>query len=87
MDPDPSPGPYPYSIEWIRNPFLVGYSSPRIPTLRCVHYPKSNRLSARYKIKCGGENVILRGIFHVVSGFPLHFMLYRVNLDCFSNSV
>ena len=33
--------------------------------------------------------MILRGIFHVVlvSGFTLHFMLYRGNLDCFSNSV
>ena len=31
--------------------------------------------------------MILRGIFHVVSGFSLHFMLYRGNLDCFSNSV
>ena len=38
-------------------------------------------------MKCSGENVILRGIFHVVSSFPLHFMLYRVILDCFSNSV
>ena len=41
----------------------------------------------RYNMKCCGENVILRGIFHVVSGFLLHFMLYRGNLDCFSNSV
>ena len=31
--------------------------------------------------------MILRGIVHVVSGFALHFMLYRGNLDCFSNSV
>ena len=31
--------------------------------------------------------MILRGKFHVVSGFPLHFILYRGNLDCFSNSV
>ena len=29
--------------------------------------------------------MILRGIFYVVSHFPLHFMLYRGNLDCFSN--
>ena len=35
-------------------------------------------------MKCSGENVILREIVHVVSGFPLHFMLYRGNLDCFS---
>ena len=40
----------------------------------------------RYTMKCSGENVILRGIFHVVSGFPLHFMLYPGKLDCFSNS-
>ena len=39
-----------------------------------------------YNMKCSGENVILRGIFHVVSRFPLHFMLYRGNFDCFSNS-
>ena len=26
----------------------------------------------RYNMKCSGENVILRGIVHVVSGFPLH---------------
>ena len=38
-------------------------------------------------MKCSGENVILRGIFHVVSCFPLHFMLYRENLNYFSYSV
>ena len=38
-------------------------------------------------MKCSGENVILRGIVHVVSGFPLHFMFYRGNLDYFSNRV
>ena len=41
----------------------------------------------RYSMKCSGENVTLCGIFHVVSRFPLHFMLYRGNLDCFSNRV
>ena len=41
----------------------------------------------RYNMKCSGENVILHGIVHVVSGFPLHLMLYRGNLDCFSNKV
>ena len=40
----------------------------------------------RYNMKCSGENVILRGIFHVVSCFPLHFMLYSGNLDYFSDS-
>ena len=48
----------------------------------------SNRLTAiNSNIKCIGENVILRGIFHVVSRFPPHFMLYRVNFDNFSYSV
>ena len=28
-----------------------------------------------------------RGIFHVVSGFPRHIMLYSGYLDCFSYSV
>ena len=32
-------------------------------------------------MKCSGEDVILRGIFYVVFRFPLHFMLYRGNLD------
>ena len=41
-----------------------------------------------YNMKCSGENEILRGIYHVhctvVSRFPLHFVLYRENLDyCF----
>ena len=40
----------------------------------------------RYNMKCSGENVILRGIVHVVSCFPLHFMLYHGNLDYFSDS-
>ena len=30
------------------------------------------------------ENLILRGIFLTVSRFPLHYMLYRGNLDYFS---
>ena len=41
----------------------------------------------RYNMKCSGKNVILRGICHVVSRFPLNFMLYHGNMDCFSNSV
>ena len=52
----------------------------------CHTVPKVNDFS-RYNRKCSGENLILRGIFHVVSRFPLHFMLYRGYLDCFSNSV
>ena len=40
----------------------------------------------RYNMKWSGGNVIKRGIFHVVSPFPLHFMSYQGNLDSFSNS-
>ena len=32
----------------------------------------------QYNMKCSGENVILRGIFHVVSCFLLHFMLLYI---------
>ena len=38
--------------------------------------PKEINFS-RYDMKCSGENVILRGIFLVVSCSPLHFMLSR----------
>ena len=41
----------------------------------------------RHNMNCSLENVLLCGIFHVVSCFPLHFMLYRENLDYFSDSV
>ena len=57
-------------------------SNPIHPAKLCTAYTVP-----RYNMKCSGEIVILRGIFHVVSGFPLHFMLYCGNLDCFSNSV
>ena len=40
----------------------------------------------RYNMKCSRANVILRGIFHVVSCCPLHFMSYRGNLDYFLDS-
>ena len=45
-----------------------------------IDFPRNN-------MKCSRENVILCIIFHAVSCFPQHFMLYRGNLDCFSNSV
>ena len=49
-----------------------------------VHFPKGNRFSViEHEMYCSGENVILREIFHVVSCFPLHFMLYKGNLDYF----
>ena len=37
----------------------------------------------RYYMKCCVENEILRGIFRVVSRFPLHFVFYLENLDYF----
>ena len=37
----------------------------------------------RYNTKFSGDNEKLRGIFHVVSRYTLHFALYRVNLDSF----
>ena len=37
-----------------------------------IHFP-------RYNMKFSGDNVILQGIVHVVSCFPLHFMLYSEN--------
>ena len=48
--------------------------------------PKENDF-LRYIMKSSGENVKLCGIFHVVSCFPLHFKLYRGNLDYFLDSV
>ena len=64
------------------NPFLLeSFFSSRVLYMKILtDFP-------RYIMKCSGENVILRGIFHVVTGFPLHFMLYRGNLDCFSSRV
>ena len=35
-----------------------------------------------YHIKCSAENA--EYFTYVVSSFPLHFMLFRENLDCFS---
>ena len=40
----------------------------------------------RYNMKCSWEYVILRGIFHVVSPFHIHFMLHRGSLDYFWDS-
>ena len=40
---------------------------------RGVHCRKSTVIIfPRYNLKCSGGNVILRGIFHVVTRFPLH---------------
>ena len=41
----------------------------------------------RYNMKCSGVNEILSGIFHVVSRFPLHFILFRGNFDYFLDNV
>ena len=47
-----------------------------------IDFPRYNM-----KMKCSGENMILRGKFHVVSCFPLHFILYHRNLDYILDSV
>ena len=54
---------------------------------RYPHCPKGNRDFLRYNMKSSGENVTRRGIFHVVSRFPLHFMFYRGHLDYFLDNV
>ena len=60
----------------------------KIFTSQSTYYAVPNVIGfPRYNMICSGENVILRGIFHIVTCFPLHFMLYRGNFDCFSNSV
>ena len=41
----------------------------------------------QFNMKCSQGNVMLRGIFRAVSGFPLYFMLYRGNFDCISISL
>ena len=48
-----------------------GYTVPKV-----FDFPRYNR-------KYSGQNEILRGIFHVVSRFPVHFALYLGNLDYF----
>ena len=51
-------------------------------------YPVPNVIDfSRYNMKWSGKNEILRGKFHVVSPFPLHFMLFRGNFDYFLDSV
>ena len=56
--------------------------------LHLVHCPKRNRLSAIWHEMKRGKRDTTRNISCcIVSCFPLHFILYRVNLDCFSNSV
>ena len=57
---------------------LMGLS--HYTVLKEINFPWHN-------MKCSGENVIQRGIFHVVSCFPLHFMLYHGHFNYFSDSV
>ena len=68
-----------YKEERQRSSLLLGgknlfNSLPRYTLPKVIDFP-------RYNMKCSGENVIQSGIFHLVSGFPLHFMLYCRNLD------
>ena len=51
-----------------------------------LHCPKGNPFSAiEHEMQQGKRDT--RRICHVVSRFPLHFMLYRGNLDYLLNSV
>ena len=75
-----------------REPMVLCLKPPR-PTLKkilaSIQYTLYQRKSIfpDYNMKCSAENVILRGIFHVVSCFPLHFLWYRGNLGYLSSSV
>ena len=60
----------------------------RVQDRKFLHCPKSTVIDfPRHNMKCSGENETLSGIFHVVSRFPLHFVLYKGNLDYFLDSV
>ena len=63
------------AVPSITDVYSLSYTVPKV-----IDFP-------RYNTKWSGENEILRGIFQVVSRFPLHFMLYRGNLDYFLDSV
>ena len=67
--------------------FSVARQSTKLSLRWILHCPKGIHTFRDISWNVIGENVILRGIFHVVSCFPLHFMLYCGNLDCFSNSI
>ena len=76
---------------WLKIPAIDGcktsaqqYSN---DTLKCQYNVPKEIDFPRYNMKCSWENVILRGIFHVVSSFPLHFILYRGNFDSLLDSV
>ena len=55
------------SKPYIRKYFSLPIRPDGLPVPKEIDFP-------RYDMKCSGENVIQRGIFHVVSCFPLHFM-------------
>ena len=51
-----------YSIDWSKECLLIKclFSAGLYPVPKVIHFP-------RYNMKCSGENLILRGIVHVVS--------------------
>ena len=53
---------YIYTTFKVKTSNNILYSVPKV-----IDFP-------RYNMKCSVENVILRGIVHEVSCFPLHFM-------------
>ena len=50
-----------------------------------VHTVPKEIVFSQYSMKCSGQIAILRKEVHEVSCFPLHFILYHGNLDCFSS--
>ena len=67
-------------VQEVGNATLLKIAASHFLKIDCLHYTVPKEIDfPRCNMKCSGENVILRGIFHEVSCFPLHFMLYREN--------
>ena len=65
--------------------YCIFHSSIVLKKCIFLHCLKCNRFP-RYSTKCSGEMEIFRGIFRVLSRFPLNFMLYLGNFDYFLDS-
>ena len=63
---------------WIRVVIWVGCVSCSVVVWCAQNFPRYTLYS---NMKYNVENEILSGIFHVVSRFPLHFVLYLGNCD------
>ena len=76
-----------YAIHWKilvqlnKGGFLITCTQQKI-----AHTFQKELYFPRYNTKWSGENEILRGIFRLVSRFPLNFVLYLGNFDYFLDS-